>query len=59
MGCADRHNPFFFVARVTRGMMLPVGHHQNLAGALSEAIPTEINQNENVSRQGIINRASR
>ena len=29
----------FFVARVTRGMVLPVGHHQNLAGALSEAIP--------------------
>ena len=67
MGCAGRYNPFFCcpryerdgVARVASEVVLPVGHHQNLAVVLSEAKPTEINQNENVSRQGIINRAPR
>lgn len=49
----------FFVARVASEVVLPVGHHQNLAVVLREAKPTEINQNENVSRQGIINRAPR
>lgn len=39
MGCAGRHNPFFCcpryerdgVARVASEVVLPVGHHQNLA----------------------------
>lgn len=39
MGCADRHNPFFLLpalregwcCRVASELVLPVGHHQNLA----------------------------
>lgn len=42
MGCAGRHNPFFCpryerdgVARVASEVVLPVGHHQNLAGGIA------------------------
>lgn len=47
MGCAGRHNPFFCcprcerdgVACVASEVVLPVGHHQNLAGGLLRSTP--------------------
>ena len=36
-------------ARMAREVMLPAGHHLNLAGALSEATPPEIDAKSDVS----------